>query len=129
VGGFRMTRQRRVILEEVQKVHTHPTAGEVCDMVRRRLPRISLATVYRSLDALAEQGLLRKLEMGGAQRRFDADLYSHQHVRCVLCGRVENVEVDLPPEVALPRQNRGFEVTSCAIEYLGVCPDCQTTGQ
>jgi Fe2+ or Zn2+ uptake regulation protein len=64
-----MTRQRRVVLDEVQQAHSHPTAGEVYELVRRRLPRISLATVYRSLEALAGQGLLRKLEMGGTQRR------------------------------------------------------------
>lgn len=129
MAGFRMTRQRRVVLEEVQKAHSHPTAGQVYELVRRRMPRISLATVYRSLEALTEQGMLRKLETGGTQRRFDGDLYAHQHVRCVLCGRVENVEVELPPNVAVPEQKRGFEVTGCTIEYLGVCPDCQTDGQ
>ncbi len=129
MAGFRMTKQRRVVLEEVQKAHSHPTAGQVYELVRRRMPRISLATVYRSLEALAEQGMLRKLEMGGTQRRFDGDLYVHQHVRCVLCGRVENVEVELPPQVAVPEQKRGFEVTGCTIEYLGVCPECQADGQ
>ncbi len=129
MAAFRMTKQRRVVLEEVQNSHSHPTAGQVYELVRRRMPRISLATVYRSLEALAERGLLRKLEMGGTQRRFDGDLFSHQHIRCVLCGRVENVMVDLPPQVATPEQKRGFEVTGCTIEYLGVCPDCQADGQ
>lgn len=126
MAGFRLTRQRRVILEEVQRAHSHPTAGEIYELVRRRLPRISLGTVYRNLESLAERSMLRKLELGGTQRRFDADLYPHQHIRCLLCGRVENVQVNLPPEVADPGRVQGYEVTSCEIEYLGVCPSCQT---
>jgi Fur family ferric uptake transcriptional regulator len=47
----------------------------------------------------------------------------------VLCGRVENLEVELPPQVSAPQEKRGFEVTGCSIEYMGVCPDCQTDGQ
>ena len=126
MGEFRITRQRRVILEEVQRAHSHPNAGEIYEMVRRRLPRISLGTVYRNLEALAERGMLRKLELGGTQRRFDADLYAHQHIRCLLCGRVDNVQVDLPTEVTEPGRVQGYEVTGCEIEYLGVCPACQT---
>ncbi|MGE5577510.1 MAG: Fur family transcriptional regulator, partial [Syntrophothermus sp.] len=53
-----MTRQRQIILEELKNVTTHPTADEVYEMVRRRLPRISLGTVYRNLELLAEEGII-----------------------------------------------------------------------
>jgi Fur family ferric uptake transcriptional regulator len=62
---MRLTSQRQVILEELKKVKSHPTANEVYDMVRKRLPRIGLGTVYRNLDLLAERGIIKKLEVGG----------------------------------------------------------------
>ena len=62
-----MTRQRRVILEALRGTTSHPTADEVYEMVRRRLPRISLGTVYRNLEILSGEGLVAKLEMAGTQ--------------------------------------------------------------
>ena len=69
----RMTRQRAVILEELRKVKTHPTADELYSIVRERLPRISLGTVYRNLDFLTESKEILKLESAGSIRRFDGD--------------------------------------------------------
>ena len=69
-----MTRQRPVILEELKNLTTHPTADELYSMVRRRLPRISLGTVYRNLEILSEMGLAQKLESAGAQRRYGGDV-------------------------------------------------------
>ena len=69
---MRLTTQRQVILEELGKVKSHPTANEVYDMVRKRLPRIGLGTVYRNLELMAESGMILKLEVGGTQKRFDA---------------------------------------------------------
>ena len=59
-----MTRQRQIILEELRKVVTHPSADEVYEMVRKRLPRISLGTIYRNLEILSENGDIQKLELG-----------------------------------------------------------------
>ena len=87
----RMTRQRAVILEELRKVKTHPTADELYSIVRERLPRISLGTVYRNLDFLADTGEIRRLEAAGTTKRFDGDISWHQHVRCIHCGRIGDV--------------------------------------
>jgi len=65
---FRMTRQRRIILEELRKVDSHPTADEVYEMVRRQLPRISLGTVYRNLEILSREGLIQKVVLGARRR-------------------------------------------------------------
>ena len=69
--NLRMTRQRRVILEELRKVKTHPSADEIYEIVRKRLPRISLGTVYRNLEILSESGDIQKLEPGCSLKRFD----------------------------------------------------------
>ncbi len=119
-----MTQQRALILEELKKVKTHPTADELYGMVRKHMPRISLGTVYRNLDFLVETGEVIKLESAGSIKRFDGDTSWHQHVRCVHCGRVGDV---IPP-VTLPDVNNvqveDFVVTGARIEYDGVCKHC-----
>ncbi len=69
----RMTNQRRVILEELKKLRSHPTAEDLHQLVRRRLPKISMATVYRNLEILCSEGLAQKMDVAGPQRRFDGD--------------------------------------------------------
>jgi Fur family ferric uptake transcriptional regulator len=121
----RLTRQREVILEEVRKLDCHPTAAEVYRRVRRRLPRISLATVYRNLDLLAEMGAIERLALGGSEARFDGDLKRHDHVQCVRCGRLDDVSGP-PFELAeLPGADpHGYQILGYRLQYLGLCPCC-----
>ncbi len=122
----RMTRQRQVILDELMSRKDHPTADELYAAVRRKLPRISLGTVYRNLDVLMRSGLALKLDMGGAQSRFDADISPHYHVKCVSCGRVDDiretgfVEITLPPS-----RDDGYAITGVRVEFDGICPQCR----
>ena len=121
-GSFRMTAQRRTILEEIRKVKTHPTADEIYEMVRRRLPHISLGTVYRNLQVLSVQ----KLEYGNAQSRFDGNAEPHHHVRCTSCGRVDDmvgVSVELSTR-GLPEPAE-YEISGYRLEFLGICPGCR----
>jgi len=74
--NMRLTTQRQIILEELAKVTSHPTANEVYDMVRKRLPRIGLGTVYRNLELMADSGVILKIEVGGTQKRFDATVFA-----------------------------------------------------
>jgi Fur family ferric uptake transcriptional regulator len=128
-----MTAQRRVILEELRKVDTHPTADTIYDMVRRRLPHISLGTVYRNLDRMADVGLIRRLESAGSQLRFDGDTAEHYHLRCVQCGRLEDAPIE--PDGSLEhqiRQRSAYDILGHHVEFHGVCPECrvnQTSGR
>ena len=125
----RMTAQRRVILEELQRSKSHPTADELYGLVRQRLPRISLGTVYRNLDVLSRCGLIRKLDMAGSQARFDATLHDHYHIRCVECGRLEDIEVPAAESLAsLEVRGTQFEVTEFRLEFTGVCTACRHVG-
>ncbi|MCI5132654.1 MAG: transcriptional repressor, partial [Candidatus Electrothrix sp. EH2] len=67
---LRMTHQRELILEELGNCHNHPTADALYERIKKKLPRISLATVYRNLEILSEAGMIRKLEISGRQKRF-----------------------------------------------------------
>ena len=76
----RNSQQREVILDELQKLYSHPTAATLYEAVRKRLPRISLGTVYRNLDLMAKKGLIKKLEFGGSEARFDGNPDQHFHI-------------------------------------------------
>jgi len=123
---FRMTRQRKIILEELRNMHSHPTADEVYDKVRKRMPRISLGTVYRNLEILSQWGLAQKLDLAGNRRRFDGSTEDHYHVRCVRCGEVEDVPVEPMQDIeASARNNTDFEITGHRLNFLGLCPNCR----
>lgn len=122
----RMTKQRQVILEELRMMHNHPTADELYEKVRAKLPKISLGTVYRNLDMLASAGIIRRLQNTGSQMRFDGDLNGHPHIRCISCGKI--VDIDAEPE---PTEcdhklvaGSGFRLVERRVEYVGICLDC-----
>lgn len=123
--NLRMTRQREVILEELRKVNTHPSADEIYEMVRKRLPRISLGTVYRNLEILSKSGDIQKLECGCSSKRFDGNPTEHSHVRCIRCDRIADVPMvtgyKIHPE---PADVTDFEIIGHRLEFLGVCPQC-----
>lgn len=122
----RQTSQRRVILEELCKVTSHPTAADVYEMVRRKLPRISLGTVYRNLELLNECGTIQKLDFGEPHKRFDGNATPHYHVNCSECGRVSDVFIPLKhPLDAEAEAATGFRVTGHHVSFVGICPGCQ----
>lgn len=124
-SDIRLTPQRQVILEELAKVKTHPTANEVYDMVRKRLPRIGLGTVYRNLELMAENGLILKLEVGGTQKRFDATTDLHYHIRCTNCGKVDDIEVEVMDQINnLASAASDYQILSHHIEFSGICNTC-----
>ncbi len=122
---MRLTTQRQIILEELGKVTSHPTANEVYDMVRKRLPRIGLGTVYRNLELMSETGIILKLEVGGTQKRFDATIDPHYHIRCLSCGKVDDIEIpvmeDINKTAAAVSQ---YQVLGHHIEFSGLCNEC-----
>lgn len=121
-----MTRQRRVILEEMQIPGKHLTADEVYQRVRRRLPNISLGTVYRNLEILSRIGRIKKLHLGGGRKLYDGGLHLHYHVRCVKCGKVSDVPAgpfgDL--ETAAGKTSE-FKILGHQLEFEGICKECQ----
>lgn len=126
---LRHTRQRSLILEELRACASearHPGAEEVFVRVRKHLPRISLATVYRNLELLADIGLIGRLEVADGRRRYDGMTRPHCHFRCRACGAVE----DLPFDVEIPDLDpshpwvRARSIEGGRPEYYGLCPEC-----
>ncbi len=122
---IRMTNQRRVILEELQKHIDHPTADEIYMEVRKELPKVSLGTVYRNLEQMSEQGNILKIE-GYGQKRFDPNPLPHPHFRCTSCGAVEDIHEDIvvPSLSVNSKWSKDREIKGSVIEFYGLCPDC-----
>ncbi|MDQ7785064.1 MAG: transcriptional repressor [Desulfomonilaceae bacterium] len=122
----RMTRQRKIVLEELRKVTSHPTADQLHQMVRRRLPGINIATVYRNLEILTDEGEVMKLDVAGTQRRFDGNALNHYHIRCSRCGRVDDVHMDVVDSLEEAAAKAcAYTVLSHTVEFVGICPGCR----
>ncbi|MBI5250882.1 MAG: transcriptional repressor [Desulfomonile tiedjei] len=122
---LRMTQQRRVILDELRNLTSHPTADELHLLVRKRLPKISISTLYRNLEILSASGLVRKMDVAGQRKRFDATTSKHYHIRCDKCGRVDDVHMDLIPTIEeIARSACRYESVSHRVEFTGICPHC-----
>ena len=129
-GGQRFTEQRAAVYRYLVNTDVHPTADEVFLAVRGRLPGISLATVYKSLETLVGCGLAVKMTFVDASARYDGRTDPHHHARCFACGRV----TDIPGEIAegeieaLRRRSGGFTVTGYRLQLSGYCSTCLPEG-
>jgi Fur family ferric uptake transcriptional regulator len=122
----RNTLQRQVILEVLRKQKTHPTAAALHVLVQKRLPKISLGTIYRNLEFLSQIGVIQKLMISSGEARFDATIEPHQHVRCISCGRIDDVAG--PPLVIPPDTYQdvgGYQILGHRLEFFGICPECR----
>ena len=122
---LRKTTPRRIILQEIKGLTSHPTADEIYELVRKKVPRVSLGTIYRNLEVLCQEGLIRKMEMGGPQRRFDGHAENHYHFKCLICGGVTDItkgplkEIEEVLAKTFPNQIQGHR-----LELTGRCPSC-----
>jgi Fur family transcriptional regulator, ferric uptake regulator len=125
---LRMTQQRQLILDELKKTYEHPSACEIYEKVKQRLPHISLGTVYRNLEVLSSNGVIKRLDMTSGQRRFDAGIQDHHHIRCISCGRVDDLPATLHISLRAVLSNvgeaTGYHETGCSVGFFGLCPNC-----
>jgi Fe2+ or Zn2+ uptake regulation protein len=126
-AGWRYTRQRAAVYEVLRNAHSHPTAEQVYQSVRRHIPKISLATVYKALEALVDCGVANKLTTSDGPSRYDCHCDAHYHLRCLKTGEVRDLETAFDPELLSkidPQlveslRAQGFEVTNYRLEILG----------
>ena len=123
--GQRSTRQRAAVYDYLRAVDHHPTAEDVYLAVKRRLPRVSLATVYNALELFVRRGIASKLTYGDAAARYDIRTDVHSHARCLECGRVDDVEAVPAPRWLSSIRARNFTPTGFRFEILGRCRACR----
>src|ERR671938_1130496 len=125
-GGYSLTSQRAAVHDYLSGVDHHPTAEEVFLNVKRKLPRISLATVYKNLEALVACAAISKLTYGDGSARYDIRTDHHYHTRCLRCGRIWDLEA-AQGTTALKqiKPQPGFTVADYRLELLGYCQNCK----
>jgi len=125
-AGPPMTSQRRALLEVLAGREDHPTVDQIYADLSKRLPEISRTTVYRSLEALARIGLLKRVEHPGSSVRFDPNADPHHHFLCSACG----VLTDLPSAALLGTSQLSYvdeghgKAEEISVMVRGLCPRC-----
>lgn len=121
---MRYSQKREIIKEAVMKNRIHPTAEEVYQIVHKTNPEISLGTVYRNLNQLAEAGDIVKLSMADGPDRYDGTLRPHQHACCVHCGKIVDFDFDMKNLEAAIFEKSGIRPYNCTIDVRGLCSQC-----
>ena len=123
--GLAVTHQRQVVYEAVVASHGHYSPEDIYAAVRRRIPSVSLATVYNNLRLFIECGLLREVSPHASTLRVDGNLEPHHHLVCSRCKKVQDVEADLVDFKKLsPKVLDGFDLTHPVVEVFGLCRRC-----
>ena len=123
----RNTKQRQIILEVLKGTNTHPTADWLYQMVREKMPNVSLGTVYRNLGVLKDQEVIQELRHAGNQSRYDGNPQPHYHFFCIDCGSVNDVSIPYCDETekCIQQSMSEYEVRGHNTEFYGLCPKCK----
>ena len=125
--GRKLTPQRHGVVQALgQLTGTHPTAATVTDAVRRHQPMVSVATVYKILNDLAQLGLLRTVDVGDGRTHYDLDTGLHAHAVCRRCGGILDVAVAAAPTVVLPPA-ADFAADQVEVTLRGLCGRCRAS--
>jgi len=127
-SGFRWTNQRALIVRAALATHDHFTAEELLDLCRKQDPKVSRATVYRTLSVLEEAGFVEGLETGDGGRRFEHVLghEHHDHMVCLSCERIlEFRDDELERRQELAAKRVGFSIQRHSLRLYGTCKQCQ----
>src|SRR3569833_3628870 len=124
--GLAATHQRQILYEVMQTMPGHPSPEEVYARVKKRVPAISLATVYKNIHLFVERGVLKELSMHHGSLRVEMNSHFHHHMVCSHCKAIADVEEKdlgiIPERRELPG---GFQVERYSIDVIGICPACQ----
>lgn len=128
--GFRLTPQRLAVLKILSSSSAHPTAEQIYAQVKVDFPTTSLATIYKTLALLQEEGEILELGFGDGSNRYDGlKPYAHPHLICVCCKRILDLEFPVLEELSKTmEQEYGYQIISHRLDIYGICPNCQRQG-
>jgi Fur family peroxide stress response transcriptional regulator len=125
-AGLAVTHQRQVIYEVLRSIDGHPSPEEVYARVKRRIPSISLATVYKNLHLFIGSGIFQQVSLHHGSMRVETNQAPHHHLLCTRCKAILDIEPELLGLAEMPRQlPSGFRMERVAVDVLGICAGCQ----
>jgi Fe2+ or Zn2+ uptake regulation protein len=128
--GWAVTHQRQIIFETLMAMPGHPSPEEVFERVRKKVPAISLATVYKTIHTFLNSGIFGEVSIHHGSLRVDRNIRPHHHLVCIRCKSVTDIdEADLEPVQLRTSLPSGFRVQRYAVEILGLCAKCGARSQ
>lgn len=119
------SRQREIIYSALKENVVHPTAEYLYSVLKEKDPNISLATLYRNLNQMAEKGLIKKIDGLESASHYDHNTHEHYHFICKKCKKVFDISSNVAPEIVVKtKAETGFEIDSYDIVFSGLCKDC-----
>ena len=122
-AGYRVTQQRLAVYDFLHRNDTHPTVDDIHAGIKGDLPKVSVATVYKSLESLVDIGLVKPIHVGSTATRFDASTEVHAHFRCIACNEIADVTVDHTPVATEQMGHR--KIIGSNVEFYGFCASCR----
>jgi Fur family peroxide stress response transcriptional regulator len=124
--GVVLTVQRSVVLQTLLERDDHPTADQILETVKDRVPGISRTTVYRVLDTLVDMGVIRRLHHAGASARFEGRIRRHHHMICKMCNKVIDLEDQKLDRLRVSHiSNEEFDIEDFSVHLIGTCSACR----
>ncbi len=124
------SKQRELILTALKENVVHPTAEYIYNILKPKNHSISLATVYRNLNKLAESGIVKKIEGLNGSDHFDHNTHEHYHLICVKCDKIYDIPKEVAPNACKMVENDlGFKVLGHELTFKGICPKCNNKGE
>lgn len=120
----RKTVKKRVIVEQLRKMKTHPTATELTEVLQENGEDVSRATVFRVLSSLADEGVIRRVEVENSDTRYDGNINPHYHFICRICGKVEDIDLPYLAELDEKMREDGYDIEGHSMEFYGICSEC-----
>ncbi|WP_422678808.1 Fur family transcriptional regulator [Clostridium thermosuccinogenes] len=120
--NIRLSHQRLKVLEYVAEHRTHPTVDQVYSDLHREIPTLSKTTVYNTLNALMDAGLVKVITIEDNETRYDIVTENHGHFKCQNCGRIYDFKIDIDSFEA--QDLKDFKILDKDVYFKGICPHC-----
>ena len=123
--GVRITETRKAVIDFIIESHDHPSADMIYQALLPAFPNMSLATVYNNLKVLIDEGFVSELKVRNDTTTY-YDFMGHQHLNviCEKCGRIADMDLDLPDVQQEAADQTGYQITKSQMVVYGICPDC-----
>jgi len=122
--GYKLTPQRREIIRLLSSSTSHPGALDILRKVRKTVPKISMSTVYYTLDMMKREGLIRELEYYDMDNRYEINVSDHINLVCTKCRKITDFTGNVPSFAKAVEKETGFRSARMRFEYYGICRNC-----